>query len=323
MGLSKLRKVPGLSGVFNELVGFGADIIQGGQASPTRTASNIAETIANAGMTGLQRPLDKLYNKLERSTGYGFGRPGVGEILNDPASALGQFLKGSLKIPGQTVSQSAWLPLLRNRPDPLWEIDWLCVLPGLPPEYVEDVSWTHPRISEEGVFRNGKQIHLATGVEIPAITVTLYEDRILTAQTWYNAWYLSIFDEASGTYNYPANYKKSISLVVRDVKQNAVGNIQFDGCFPIGSPSITHSADGGRVKVQIEISVDSIQFQSALVQDAEGTSSTLVDMIKGGLASNVGSFLGSKAISGALGRLGSFAQSVSKGFSNGLSRLFS
>ena len=319
MGLGKLRKVPGLSGVFSEVVGLGADIIQGGQASPTRTASNIAETITNAGMTGLQRPLDKLYDRIERATGYGTGRPGVGEILNDPASALGQFLKGSLKVPGQQVNQNAWLPLLRNRPDPLWEIDWLCVLPGLPPEYVEDVSWTHPRISEEGVFRNGKQLHLATGVEIPAITVTLYEDRQLTAQTWYNAWYLSIFDEASGTYNYPANYKKSIALVVRDVKQNAVGNIQFDGCFPVGSPSITHSAEGNRVKVQIEISVDSIQFQSAMVQDAGGTSNTVVDMNKNGLSGKVANFLNSSAVSGAFGKLASFGRSVSKGFS----RLFS
>lgn len=311
-------KIPGVSGIFNEVVGLGAEIIQGGQAKPSKTASNISDIIIEGGLTSVQRPLNKLYDKIERVTGYGIGRPGVGEILNDPSKALGQFLGGRLKIGGGTTAANAWMPLLRNRNDPLWEIDWYCMLPfEFDPAYVEDITWNHPRISEESVFRNGKPVHLANAFEVPSIQVTLYEDNKLYSQTWYNNWKNMIFDEKTGTFAYPAQYKQPIYLLLRDVTQNVVGSITFKGCFPTGSPNLTNSADGQRVKVQLEFAVDSIEFQASAVQNAETASTTLVQTLKDGLAGNLTGVLKnfSGGISSAVSKGRAFLSSAFSSFS--------
>lgn len=319
MGFKGLKKIPGLSGVVNEVVGFGADIIQGGQPSVRKTASRVSDIVVEHGLTSVQRPLNKIYEKLERKTGYGFGRPGVAEILNNPAEALGQFLSGSLKVGGMGARQDAWMPLLQSRPDPLWEIDWLCMLPfDYPPEYVEDISWTQPRLTESSIFRNGMPVHLATGIEVPSISLTLYEDNRLTTMSWYQAFYASIFDEETGTFAYPANYKQTITLVIRDVMQNAVGTVTFHGVFPTGSPAPTHSADGSRVKLQVEFSVDSISFASAIVEDATSTSTSVVQMIKDGLSGKVSGFLNglSSNTAGAAKTASNFLNKAVKSFSS-------
>lgn len=200
---------------------------------------------------------------------------------------------------------NGWYPLLKSRPDPLWEIDWFPIFPlGLPPEYVESVQWSHPRFMSEEAFRNGRKLNYITGIETNPISVELYENRFAASQDWYNNWRSIIWQPASGTFSYPYTYKKNIHLLLRDVKQQVVAQVLFTGCFPSSPPQITSSSEGGRVKLSIEFSVDEVFFEAVALKQQTNTdivSSTVASSFKNGL---------NDSITGALKNFSSSAQSL-------------
>jgi hypothetical protein len=213
-------------------------------------------------LTGGQRTLDGITSKMERKIGIGLGRASIGQVLNDPVGALGSII-GSGNL-GLYDSKGGWYPLLLNRPDPLLEIDWVPSFPfNLPAEYVEEIQWSHPRLTAStGVFRYGSYIYTVEGMETSPITVTLYEDRLMTATNWLYTWRAQQYDDRKKVFGYPAAYKKNIRALMKDVAGTVVGQVVFTGCFPTTFPQVNMAAEGSsRVRLQVEFSCDSITFE--------------------------------------------------------------
>lgn len=268
-------------------IGLGTvgDIIQGKSVGSAANAAVTkgADLIMSASSTATNQAISKGITKLEGKLGVGLGRPSIEKILEDPLGALSSILGSN----GGSTVKGGWYPLLANRPDPLMEIDWAPSFPlGLPPEYVEEIQWSHSRFTaSSGIFYQGARIFLIEGMENAPITVTFYEDRMLTVQSWLYKWRSLQFDEYNRVFGWKADYSLDIGAIVKDVAGVAVGQVLFAGAFPTGYPQVNMAAEGSqRVRLQVEFSVDRVLFEtySGAGGGGSGTSSWM-NIIKDGV----------------------------------------
>lgn len=246
-------------------IGLGTvgDIIQGksvGDAA-AKAATKGSGILVSTGMDMGNRAINKGIKKLEGKLGIGLGRASIEKFLDDPFGALSSILGSN----GGDSARGGWYPLLVSRPDPLMEIDWVPSFPlGLPPEYVEEIQWSHARFAANtGIFYQGSRIFLIEGLEHAPITVTFYEDRLLTVQSWLYKWRSLQFDEYNRTFGWKADYSLDISAIVKDVAGVAVGQVSFVGAFPTNFPQINMASEGSnRVRLQVEFSVDRVEFET-------------------------------------------------------------
>ena len=277
-------KFPGAADVARGAIG---DIIQGRSIGDAAIGASIKGTgmIMQAGSQMAQTQIDRAIQKIEQATGLGLGRTSIGEILNDPIGALSSVI-GSGNLGGNV--KAGWYPLLEARPDPLFEIDWVPMFPlDLPPEYVEEIQWSHARFNAStGVFRYGSYIYMIESMEHTPITVTLYEDRMMTATNWLYAWRAHQFDEASKTFGYQGQYKMPIRALIRDVAGATVGQIAFLGCFPTTFPQVNMASEGSnRVRLQVEFSCDKIVFEGYGGAGSTSADQTWQQIIQNGVGS--------------------------------------
>lgn len=244
--------------------GIAGDIIQGGSlgTAATNAVNKSVKVASGSALSSAQRSIDTTVRKIESKLGVGLGRPSISSILNDPVGALKSLIGGGN---GFTDLKGGWYPLLVARPDPLFQIDWVPSMPlGLPAEYVEDVEWSHPRINPSApIFRNGSFIYTVENVETSPISITFYEDRLLTTQAWLYAWRSLQYSPDSLTFGYPSDFKLPIRIMLTDATGVACGQVAFIGCFPTNFPQVTFASEGSeRVRLPVEFSVDKILFES-------------------------------------------------------------
>lgn len=285
-------KFPGTS------IGLGAvgDMIKGRSVGSTVTGagSKSADILVSAGTGAINRKLDSKIQQLESKIGVGLGRTSIGKILDDPFGALGDILPSNV---GGIDGRGGWLPRLQNRADPLMEIDWVPILPlGLEPEYVEEIQWSHARFNAStGIYQHGARVYMIEGMEHAPITLTFYEDRMLTVTSWLYKWRSLQFDEYNRTFGWPSDYKLDIVALMKDVKNNTVGRVLFVGCFPTNFPQLNMQSDSStRVRLQAEFSCDRVMFESFGVPgDGGGGTASWMSVLSNGAGTVASAAFGS------------------------------
>lgn len=200
----------------------------------------------------------------------------------------------------------------RNRPDPLMQVHWSVELPlGLESSYAEDITLTESHFTCSAPIRvNGALMFIAEEVTSSPITITFYEDRLMTVSTWLMRWRQLISPDGK-TRGYPAKYQQTIVVYAQDVKGVKVGKFVLSGAWPSG-PLTRTFADAGsdRVRLTQEFSVNRVEF---IVE--ESAASGLLSKIPG-VSTVFGAIGGLSKIAGQAMSLGSatlkFASSALK-----------
>ena len=269
------------------------------------SAQGLIAGAMNKGVAKADSYLNKSISSIEGKLGIGLGRTDLNSLLTDPLGSLSDVFVNS--ILGKSQEASGWYTLITNRADPLLEIDWIPIMPfSLPMEYVEEIQWSHPSFDTDAVFRNGKMVNVISGQSTPPISVRLYEDVNLTAQTWATNWYNLIYDPRTGTYAYPATYKQPMAILFRNIERQEIGRVLFGGCVPTALPSINSGSDSSnRVQATVQLAVDTMIFETTGVKSAAhaqgAASGTVLDNLISGVSSSASSWLGgavSSVISG-------------------------
>lgn len=297
-----------------------SDLVQGGSLTDVFNSTVVRSTTAASNQINSygNNLIGGALNSLGTKLGVKLGGTTIDKLITDPTGALSDILVGG------SGSGGALYQRLTSRPDPLWEMDWDVVLPlNLKSEYVEDIQWSHSRFNAtSGIFRNGTHIFMAESIETAPLTLTLYEDRLMTATNWIYGWRGLMYDAETATFNYPGKYKQNIRATFKDVTGKSVGEVLFSGCFPTNLPQVNMASETSqRHRLQIEISCDRITFSGTAgtgIGVIQGFANTLTSQLKAGVGGSL-----SGLASGAFGSLTNGVASLSSDLSNAFNNLTS
>lgn len=172
---------------------------------------------------------------------------------------------------GAPIAPGSWLARGLSRPDPLINLDWDIEMPdGLDASYVEEIQASMADFTvSEGVFRSGTRTYYVGAEDIGALSITFYEDRLMTVTQYLKRWRDRIRN-TNGTRNYPSQYKRTIRVWPTDGAGIILGEFAYRGCWPSKIPSIAWTSQGtARITHQVDFSVDSVDI--TLNNAANGT----------------------------------------------------
>lgn len=185
----------------------------------------------------------------------------VGQGVNKVNSAINNAL-GPIFGSGFTGGNpNSWLSKANARPDPHLSFDWSIVLPndtGTIGAYVEEVTspvwnWTGP----ENVFRGGQSLYFPDKMDTTPLELVFYEDRLFTASSYVMQWMKRVGNPGTGLLNYPAEFKRTITVVAQDAAQNPIAAFVYYGCWPSDfNPIPLQSATSERTRISVKINVD-------------------------------------------------------------------
>jgi hypothetical protein len=195
---------------------------------------------------------------------------GLGKALNKLGIPLfqGQF--------GSGVAPGSWLARGLSRPDPLINLDWQIEMPdGLDASYVEEIQASMADFAvSEGVFKAGTRQYYVGAEDIGALSITFYEDRLMTATQYLQRWRNRIRN-SDGTRNYPSQYKRTIRVWPTDGAGIILGEFVYQGCWPSKIPTIAWTSQGtARIMHQVDFSVDSVEINLRSATNGTGLNGT-------------------------------------------------
>ena len=175
-----------------------------------------------------------------------------GEINNLLGPVFGSGFNGG--------NPDSWLSKANARPDPHLSFDWSIVLPfnSSINNYVEEITapawqWSGP----EAVFRGGQQMYYPERMEVGTLEIVLYEDNKFTASSYIDAWMQRIGNPNTGLLNYPAEYKKNITIIAQDAAQNPIATLVYFNCWPISRGQVSlQSSSSERTRITVSLSTD-------------------------------------------------------------------
>lgn len=169
----------------------------------------------------------------------------------------------------KTTSNSFKDPLsaAQNRQDPLMNYNWWCDMPGLNGgqqqlswEFIEEATLPFIEFTPVSNYRAGKEFHYAQKYDIGSLDLKFYEDSSGTSTTYMTSWQSLILNPESGTFYYPKDYKKTITIWVMDVAKFSVMSLIYTGCWPTRLDNVSlGSANSERVVLGANFSVDGLQ----------------------------------------------------------------
>lgn len=162
-----------------------------------------------------------------------------------------------------------------SRRDPILSVDWIAIVvdranpKAIDWYYIDALQTPSLNFEPQTVFRNGKMQHYAGPVSVNNLDITLYTDASGASMKFASSWFNSVFDNNSGNYRLPKDYKKDVYVYLYDAARQTLCEFKFFGCFPTswGSYSL-ESASASPIPTTLELTVDffSIGSDSALVQ---------------------------------------------------------
>ena len=213
--------------------------------TPEELITLSAQTVANTALASVTNAAKSVFNSSP-----------VGQTLNKLGIPLfqGQF--------GPQLDPASWAARAQSRPDPLVHIDWDIEMPdGFDSANVEEIQASMADFAvSDGVFRAGTRQYYAETEDIGALSITFYEDRLLTTTQYIKGWRARIANP-DGTRNYPSVYKRTIKVWPMDAKGNRLAEFKYKGCWPSKIPSIAWGSQGTtRITHQVDFSVDSLDI---------------------------------------------------------------
>ena len=134
--------------------------------------------------------------------------------------------------------------------------------------YIDAVQTPGIHIESRPVFRAGQMKHYAGPLSIDNLSLTLYTESQGKALKLTSSWFNSVYDNSSGNYRLPIEYKKDVHVYMLDVTSGTVCVFKFMGCMPTTWSS--YALDAGSANLlatQIELTVDNFSVEA----DSGGT----------------------------------------------------
>lgn len=153
---------------------------------------------------------------------------------------------------------------LIDRPDPLLKFMWRCThLPfKMDENYVESVSLPFPNIDAgDSLYGAGTFFHFPSHVRVDSVSLTFYEDRLLTTTKWLTAWKGKIRNFSKGYYNLPSQYKRNLHFDLINDSLDTIVSVVLVGCWPTQSSNIDLDyTESSNVIISATFSVDAIDI---------------------------------------------------------------
>lgn len=196
---------------------------------------------------------------------------------------------------------------MQARGDALQNWCWYCLLPSIPSAnapslslntgpvgslvslpwyYVQTSNLPQRVINADSTSMNGHQVHLPDSYAVPNLNLGLFMDSKNLAHRWLKAWQGQILGDADPTYagnqgmwGLPANYKKTINIVVVDVKKKEMLTVRYINCWP-QDPSALDLVSGAAEALvqQVSFMVEDVQIT---VSNDKGLIDNLLDTAQG------------------------------------------
>lgn len=166
------------------------------------------------------------------------------EGLSDPVGTFQKFSERVSATLGNSSNKPSGLegysPLkaMLSRKDPVTSIDWIgLVVDSSNPQaldwyYINSIQTPGIQIETRSVFRSGKMQHYAGTLSIDNLSLTLYTDATGAAMKFASSWINTVYNNQTGNYRLPREYKKSIYVYLLDVERAIVCQFKFFGCWP-------------------------------------------------------------------------------------------
>ena len=235
--------------------------------------NSIVRTI-NSGLATPQRDIagfaykvNSVVNQANRVTDFVNKLAGSGTT---PAGARAPSGKGALNRLQDVAARS----------DPLLSVDWVgLVMDGNNPTgainwaYLDAIATPDLSIEATSVFRSGKMKHYAGVFSVGTMTLTFYTDRENKTMKFVSSWFNAIYNNKTGNFSLPKEYKKQVHLYFIDSANQEVASMRFFGCFPTSLSSYNlENGSSNPIVTTLTLSVDSVSIGSDAAQVASQVS---------------------------------------------------
>jgi hypothetical protein len=227
---------------------------------------------------------------------------GVETILNSPADALANLSGG----PGFGDAMRG----MQARDDALQNWCWYCILPpiadgnaldigGLVPKlgtlqpqvslpwyYVQTANLPQRNIQTESVNMNGHPVFFPESYSVDQLTLGLFMDSSSKVHKWLKAWQGQVLGNVNpqlaqnqGMWGLPAQYKKTINIVLMNVSKKQMLNVKYLNCWPTSPTALELNSSEAEVLIQnVSFVVEDIDIR---VYNDKGLIDNLLDTATG------------------------------------------
>jgi T4-like virus tail tube protein gp19 len=196
--------------------------------------------------------------------------------LRNPAKTFAEFSNKIARTFGKTVNNPknpsefgtpTMFEAFSKRGDPLLNIDWIGIIvdksnpKAIEWSYIQAIQTPSLQVESKPVFRAGKMSHYAGIVSVENINISLYTDTTGKALKLASSWIDLIYNNRTGDYRLPKEYKKEVFVYFLDPAQKTVCVMKFFGCFPVSWNS--YSLDGNQSSMLVttlDLAVDSFSI---------------------------------------------------------------
>lgn len=136
--------------------------------------------------------------------------------------------------------------------------DGLLATKTVPFGFVEAIQFGTRRIDADHRFAAGSTDKFPRFIDVPTITILLYENDKYDSFRFIRSWMNQIVDE-DHNYGIPALYKRDINLYAFDVVSNSIARMigKLNNCWPTAVQVLTYEyGKSDRIVLPVEFSVD-------------------------------------------------------------------
>ena len=212
-----------------------------------------------------------LLNQLQNALNQGLSNPSP-SVSAFQANLAAATSFSPTKAPTDSAGKMGGQPPLEamlGRSDPVTSMDWVgfVVDRGNPMVldwyYINSIQTPSIQIETKSVFRAGKLQHYAGTLSVGNINVILYTDSGGKTLKFVSSWINSVYDNQTGNYRLPKDYKKDIYVYLLDTTRAIVCQFKFFGCTPTDWASYgLQSGAAEPLHTTLDLTVDSFSLGS-------------------------------------------------------------
>jgi hypothetical protein len=240
--------------------------ISAGAKASMNVKADLRNVISNTLRAG--KPLNS------SSVSSSMGKPDPTWTLNDAPEMLIPFRSTGISLTGphnepNVLTKASSLSAALNRGDPVLSYEWVALIvdPANPmtiePIYIESLQAPTISFDQKMRFADGANLAYAGAMSVGQMSITLMADAYGKAFKLANNWIFSIYDQESGGFYAPSDYKKSVKLFIHDAKKGVIVQFDFLGVWPVSWNGHTWGQNSDPAPVQLSLSVDRVRVSGS------------------------------------------------------------
>jgi len=215
-------------------------------------------------------------------------------LLDAPTSIVNGILSGGGTVPGDD-----WAGI-NARSDAMQNWCWYCLVPTLkiplPWYYVTAANCPMREINQDSIFKNGHQVNYPQNYHISGLQLSFYMDSSSKAMAYLKDWQSRVLKwtdpknpGSQGLWGRPADYKKTIQVVMTSVDKKQLIVANYLNCWPTAVNQLDLiSGAGDTLVATVPFACEDVDIQ---ISSNLGVLDSIVEGAKG---------LGMSMLSGAL-----------------------